>query len=301
MKKFLGAAMAPLALLALTSPAAANQPAEQTVAPLAAPSAAPPVDTTPADTVIDPTVSGQRPQPGPELKGIISARKGDRIQITADDGTRTQVAITSATQMKSRAGLFGGRRADVGATLINGLPVTVRTVQAGDVLVASQIRYRTADRKVAAMIQGGTAQGFAEQSAATEALRGRFADIDQYDVKNTTTVYFDTDKWTLSDSAKAELCATVQAAQQTPNALLLVVGYTDATGPEEYNQQLSERRAGRVVSHVQQACGWKPYRMLTPTGMAEAEPAADNETTEGKARNRRVAVNVLVSKAASGL
>lgn len=284
-------AVAPLALVALTAATAQTSP----------PAASPPVDPGPADAVIDPTITGQRPQPGPELKGIISARKGERIQITAEDGTRTLVAITPATQIKASAGLFGGRKADGSAGLINGLPVTVRTLQAGDALVASQIRYRTADRKIAAMIQGGTAQGFAEQSAATEALRGRFADIDQYDVKNTTTVYFDTNKWTLSEQAKAQLCATVDAAQQMPNALLLVVGYTDATGPDEYNQQLSERRAGRVVSHVQQACGWKPYRMLTPTGMAEAEPAADNETPEGKAQNRRVAVNVLVSKAANGL
>ncbi len=85
------------------------------------------------------------------------------------------------------------------------------------------------------------------------------------------------------------------------NALLLVVGYTDATGPEELNQTLSEKRASRVVNHLQQACGWKPYRMLTPTGMAEADPLADNMTEEGKAQNRRVAVNILVSKAVDGL
>jgi outer membrane protein OmpA-like peptidoglycan-associated protein len=85
------------------------------------------------------------------------------------------------------------------------------------------------------------------------------------------------------------------------NALLLVVGYTDATGPEELNQALSEKRASRVVNHLQQACGWKPYRMLTPTGMAEADPLADNMTEEGKAQNRRVAVNILVSKAVDGL
>jgi outer membrane protein OmpA-like peptidoglycan-associated protein len=41
--------------------------------------------------------------------------------------------------------------------------------------------------------------------------------------------------------------------------------------------------------------------MLTPTGMSEADPLADNETVEGKAQNRRVAVNILVSKAVDGL
>lgn len=85
------------------------------------------------------------------------------------------------------------------------------------------------------------------------------------------------------------------------NALLLVVGYTDSTGSEEYNQVLSEKRAARVVNFLQQACGWKPYRMLTPTGMAEADPAASNDSPEGKAQNRRVAVNILVSKGLDGI
>src|SRR3546814_13871322 len=80
------------------------------------------------------------------------------------------------------------------------------------------------------------------------------------------------------------------------NALLLVVGYTDSTGSQELNHALSEKRAGGVVNYLQQACGWKPYRMLTPTGMAEADPTASNDTVEGKAQNRRVAGNILVSK-----
>ena len=56
-----------------------------------------------------------------------------------------------------------------------------------------------------------------------------------------------------------------------------------------------------VGRYLQQACGWKPYRMLTPTGMSEADPLASNDTTEGKYQNRRVAVNILVSKAVDGL
>ena len=85
------------------------------------------------------------------------------------------------------------------------------------------------------------------------------------------------------------------------NALILVVGYTDSVGSEEYNQVLSERRASSVINYLQQACRWKPYRMLTPTGMAESDPLADNFTEEGRAQNRRVSVNVLVSKALDGM
>jgi OOP family OmpA-OmpF porin len=126
-------------------------------------------------------------------------------------------------------------------------------------------------------------------------------DIDKYNVKNTTNVYFDTGKAVLSAQAKEELCSTATQADATENALMLVVGYTDSVGSDEYNQQLSEKRAGSVINYLQQACRWKPYRMLTPTGMAESDPLASNDTDEGKARNRRVSVNILVSKSVDGL
>jgi OmpA-OmpF porin, OOP family len=100
---------------------------------------------------------------------------------------------------------------------------------------------------------------------------------------------------------KAQLCSTAANADSTENALILVVGYTDSTGGDDLNQALSEKRAARVINYLQQSCGWKPYRMLTPTGMAKADPAADNSTPEGKAQNRRVAVNILVSKSVDGM
>mgnify|MGYP002780155613 CR=1 FL=1 len=239
---------------------------------------------------------------GPELDGFISARKGDRIQVTSPDGTRTVVAISEASEIRSSGGFLGLDKDKLGQdSLLNGLPVTVRTVQWGNGLIASRIALKDRDLKTATMIRTGTEQGFAEQTAATEALRSRVADIDQYNVKGTTNVYFDTGKWNLDGQSQAELCQTAAQANAMDNALLLVVGYTDAVGDYDYNQTLSERRATRVVNHLQQACGWKPYRMLTPTGMAEADPAADNESEYGRQQNRRVAVNILVSKAVDGM
>lgn len=235
---------------------------------------------------------------GPRIEGVISARKGERIQVSGIDGANTEVSVGQVTRITSSGGFLGTNRDRLTANqLLNGLPVTVETVQYGGGLVASKIALKSRDYRVASMIRSGTAQGFAEQTAATEALRGRVADIDQYNVKGTTNVNFDTGKWNLSEQAKVDLCQAAQQANGSENALLLVVGYTDSTGSEEINQELSEKRASRVVNYLQQACGWKPYRMLTPTGMAAADPAADNSTEAGKAQNRRVAVNILVSKA----
>jgi OmpA-OmpF porin, OOP family len=239
---------------------------------------------------------------GPKIEGIISARSGDRMQVTTSDGARQVVTINDATRIKASGGFLGLNSSKLAATsLLNGLPVSVETMQSGAGLVASKIDLKNKDLKTASMIYNGTDQRFAEQTAATEALRGRMGDIDKYNVKSTTNVNFDTGKAVLSEQAKADLCATASSAEAMDNALLLVVGYTDSTGDQEFNQELSDKRAGRVVNYLQQACGWKPYRMLTPTGMAEADPLASNDTDEGKAQNRRVAVNVLVSKGLDGL
>ena len=260
------------------------------------------------------TVTGEVPADltglaeGPEIEGVISARSGEGMQVTAADGAATAVLVSPATEIRSSGGFLGLQRTALGPdSLLNGLPVTVRTVQWEGGLVASRVRFKTDNLQTASMIRTGTAQRFgehdtaiAENAAAAEALRGRVGDIDEYNIKRTTNVYFDTDKFALTPAAEADLCAAAAEAEATDNALLLVVGYTDATGDEEYNQVLSERRAGRVVNHLQQKCGWAPWRMLTPTGMSEADPAADNTTPQGMAQNRRVAVNILVSKAVDG-
>ena len=246
---------------------------------------------------------------GPEIEGFISARAGSQMEVTSMDGRATRVLLSEATQIRGSGGFLGLNRTAITAdALLNGLPVTVQTVQWGDGLVASRIRYRANDMETAAMIRTGTNQRFAQNEAAieenaiaTEALRGRMGDIDQYNIRGTTNVYFDTGRWQLTPAAERDLCAVAQQANSIDNALLLVVGYTDDVGDEDYNQELSERRAGRVVNFLQQRCRWAPWRMLTPTGMAESDPTADNSTEAGRAQNRRVSVNILVSKAVDGL
>ena len=261
------------------------------------------------------TVTGQAPADleglteGPKIEGIITARRGELIQVRTADGATTPILVSPATDIQSKGGFLGANRTKLGAdSLLNGLPVTVRTVQWSGGLVASDVRFKDRNLATANMIRNGTDQRFgehdvaiADNAAATEALRGRVGDIDQYNIKGTTNVYFDTGEAALSADDQQQLCAAAAQAESMDNALLLVVGYTDAVGDEDYNQALSERRTGRVVNYLQQKCGWAPYRMLSPTGMSESDPAADNSTAEGRAQNRRVAVNIMVSKAVDGI
>lgn len=260
-------------------------------------------ETAPEDTNID--VYGQAMTEGPEVEGIITARKGDTMTVTLENGTRTDIIIDDGTEIKATGGFLGlSSKKLTSRQLLNGLPVEVETLQFSGGLVASQIKLKASDLETAAMIRGATAQQFAEHrtdidanAAAAEALRGRMANIDQYNVRGVTNVYFDSGKWNISADGQREICDIASQAESMDNALLLVVGYTDSDGDEDYNQVLSERRAGRVVNYLQQKCGWQPWRMLTPTGMSESDPAADNSTPEGKAQNRRVSINILVSKA----
>lgn len=65
-----------------------------------------------------------------------------------------------------------------------------------------------------------------------------------------------------------------------------VVGHTDSTGSDDYNQALSDRRAGTVSSYLQNR-GVESQRTLV-FGRGESQPVADNSTAEGRAQNRRV-------------
>lgn len=271
--------------------------------PMAAPSIAQQADTSnPSIIVTGERVPALETLPaGPDIKGTITARKGDQMKVTTAEGQASVITIAETTRVKASSGLFGGKGKLTTAALLNGIPVTVKTLQWNGGLVAKEVTFKNNDYKTAMMIRNGTNQRFEENEAATEALRGRMADIDNYNLKGTTNVFFDTGKTILSEKGKADLCAAATTAEGTSNALLLVVGYTDSVGDEDYNQTLSEKRASRVINYLQQVCKWKPYRMLTPTGMAESDPLADNSTEEGRAQNRRVSVNILVSKSVDGI
>ncbi|UAB79650.1 OmpA family protein [Erythrobacter sp. SCSIO 43205] len=252
---------------------------------------------------------------GPDVEGFISHRRGDRIEVTMETGQVVNLVLTPQTSVQARGGFLGLGSKKLGfESLLNGLPVKVDTREWTGGLVAERVRFSGSDFETAQMIAQGTNQRFVRNEAmigqnaeeieanarATEALRGRFGDIDQYNVKSTTSVYFGSGRSSLDAQARGVLCEAAAEANQIDNALLLVVGYTDSTGSQEVNQRLSEKRAGAVVNYLQQQCGWAPYRMLTPTGFSESNPVADNSTARGKAQNRRVEVNVLVSKSVDG-
>jgi outer membrane protein OmpA-like peptidoglycan-associated protein len=82
--------------------------------------------------------------------------------------------------------------------------------------------------------------------------------------------------------------------------LLEVKGYTDSDGHPAMNQDLSMRRAESVVAFLQQYGSVPLTHVLTPGAMGETSPAASNETSQGRAENRRAEVKILVNRGLSG-
>lgn len=73
-----------------------------------------------------------------------------------------------------------------------------------------------------------------------------------------------------------------------PSTAIDIVGHASADGPDDYNQQLSERRASSVANYLQ-AQGVQPVR-IRAYGMGESQPIASNDTQAGRAANRRVEI-----------
>lgn len=104
-------------------------------------------------------------------------------------------------------------------------------------------------------------------------------------------VNFDFDKAEIRPDAAIILDEVVSILSGRPQVQVRVEGHTDATGPEAYNQGLSERRAASVLEYLADH-GIDPSR-LSSVGYGESNPIAGNDTREGRALNRRVELQVL--------
>ncbi|GAA4042208.1 OmpA family protein [Flavobacterium chungnamense] len=100
------------------------------------------------------------------------------------------------------------------------------------------------------------------------------------------SVRFDTNKSTLTSTAKANLDKLVPVFQSYADTNIVIYGYTDSTGKVEYNQTLSEQRSASVKEYLASK-GLNTVRFST-TGMGIADPVATNDTPEGRSQNRRV-------------
>jgi len=133
-----------------------------------------------------------------------------------------------------------------------------------------------------------------------EAVNKRFADLTDYDTKASVTVYFTSGSTTISQKDKDALAQLGRDATNLKGYIVEVKGYADASGSAAMNQKLSMERAQGVVAYLMQNCSIPVRHIVAPGAMGEADPAASNETSQGRKENRRVEVKVLVSKGLTG-
>jgi outer membrane protein OmpA-like peptidoglycan-associated protein len=103
-------------------------------------------------------------------------------------------------------------------------------------------------------------------------------------------VLFDTGKYDLRPAARERLAKLSGIVLSHPGLNLEIEGHTDSTGGDELNQRLSEQRAGSVLEYLTQE--GLPRNSLTAKGYGKTMPIADNQTAEGRQKNRRVEIVV---------
>jgi len=116
--------------------------------------------------------------------------------------------------------------------------------------------------------------------------------VDEY-ITMTAAILFAFDSDVLSADGKAIIDERIgkYSGRVESNMDLEVVGHTDSTGPEAYNQGLSERRAQAVGTYIDEN-RTVAHNEIVVTGKGESDPVASNDTREGRAANRRVVVHV---------
>jgi outer membrane protein OmpA-like peptidoglycan-associated protein len=116
-------------------------------------------------------------------------------------------------------------------------------------------------------------------------------------IMNMSDVLFDFNKYSLKPEAREKLAKISGILLAYPGLQLQVEGYTDNIGTDEYNQKLSEERAGSVRDYlVSQSVA---QNNISAQGFGKSDPVADNSTDAGRAQNRRV--ELVVSGASIGI
>ena len=109
-------------------------------------------------------------------------------------------------------------------------------------------------------------------------------------IVNMSDVLFDTGSYTLKPGAREKLAKISGILLAHPGLTLQIEGHTDSVGSDEFNQTLSEQRAGSVRDFLaEQGVG---ASSMTARGLGKSQPVASNDTPEGRQRNRRVEIVV---------
>ena len=104
-------------------------------------------------------------------------------------------------------------------------------------------------------------------------------------------ITFDVDRSDIKPQFQSTLTSVAQTLREYPSTTVDVAGHADSTGPDDYNQALSQRRADAVAQSLV-SNGVQAVRVVA-VGFGEARPIADNATASGRQANRRVEIKLV--------
>jgi outer membrane protein OmpA-like peptidoglycan-associated protein len=275
-----------------------------------------------------------------KFRGVVVKRDADWFTMSDTmGGPPTVVLITENTEVKShKRGVFRGSKEYGASYVLRGLRLEVDGVgNAQGQLVADKIRFDEQDLRAAQALkstvdpleaemreklkqQQAEQERLANQIAETEAValsakadaakaqatadlaNNRINGLDDFEPIKTITVHFATGSAKLGPKAKAEIdnAAAWVKTQDTKGWVMAVIGYADSTGTSQRNIDLSERRANAVIYYIISKYKMPLHRLVQPFGYGQLEPVAENKTAEGRAKNRRVEIRLMVNKGIAG-
>ena len=275
-----------------------------------------------------------------KLKGVVTKRDPDSFRMTdPNGGPQVVVLLTESTEVKShKKGLMRGSKEYGQSYILRGLRLEVDGVGNSEgQIVADKIRFDEQDLRSAQALKSTVdpleaelneklkqqqmeQERLAGQIAETQALtaqaqaaadkaqqtadyaNNRINGLDDFDSIKTITVPFAVNSAKLGPKAQATIdeAAAWVKTQNTKGWVMAVVGYADSTGSSQRNIDLSERRANAVIYYIVSKYKMPLNRLVQPFGYGQLEPAADNKTKEGRAKNRRVEIRLMVNKGIAG-
>ncbi len=157
-------------------------------------------------------------------------------------------------------------------------------------------RADAADKKAADARQSAdkAQQSASQASTGVENLTQQVLNLDNYRPVAETSVHFGFDKADLTKKAKQALDQLAAEVPNTKGYILAIEGGTDSVGDANYNYQLSQRRAQAVIQYLASEHSIPAHKIYV-IGLGKDKPVAKNNTSEGRAENRRVDVRLMTN------
>jgi outer membrane protein OmpA-like peptidoglycan-associated protein len=172
-----------------------------------------------------------------------------------------------------------------------------------DVEARAMAGIQEVQNKAAEVDQKAQAAGTQAQEAQTladtatrrvDTLQNTVANLDNYRVVTETSVHFAFDKDNLTKKAKEALDQLAADVPNTKGYIITVEGGADSTGDQNYNYDLSQRRADSVIQYLASKHA-VPAHKIYLIGLGEDKPVESNASTKGRAMNRRVDVRLMTN------